>query len=223
MAHKSEYTIDDTWYSKSMAGSGSNDLVFDNVFVSNERLETLDAINFGYAGGTGSIDNWSTRVPMAALFGSFLPAIALGCADGMIDEFIQRQRVRKNAYTKAQGIKNPAGHMRLAESVHEIESLGVYYKHLAEEMQTYGENSERLNEAKFHSLVQRFPFITDRALQVVERLFVGAGSSALATFNPMQRYWRDAHAARMHTGSDYDLNRQWHGRNILGMPGTPDL
>ncbi len=223
MAHRSEFTIDDTWHSKAVAGSGSNDLLFDKLFVSNERLETLDAINFGYASGAGSADNWHQYVPMAAFFSSFLPAIALGCADGMVEEFIKRQKVRKNAYTKAAGIKNPAGHMRLAESIHEIESLTVYYKHLMDQMQEYGENHERLTEDKFHNLVQRMPFITNRALEVVERLFVGAGSSAVASFNPMQRYWRDAHAARMHTGSDYDTALQWHGRNILGMMGTPDL
>lgn len=223
MAHKSEYSIDETWNSQSMAGSGSHDLVFDKLFVSNDRLEALDALNFGYAGGSGSIDTWQTAIPFAAVFSVFFPAIALGCADGMVEQFIQRQRTRKNAYTKAAGIKNPGGHMRLAESVHELESLTVYYKQLMDQMREYGENRERLSEAKFHELLQRMPFITDRAVQIVERLFVGAGSSALATFNPMQRYWRDAHAARMHTGSDYDTAMQWHGRNIMGLMGTPDL
>ncbi|MFK8022849.1 MAG: acyl-CoA dehydrogenase family protein [Ilumatobacter sp.] len=223
MAHRSEFTIEDTWQSKAVAGSGSNDLIFDSLFVSDDRLEALDAITFGYASGQGSIDNWQQRIPMPAVFSVFLPAIALGCADGMVEQFTKRQMTRKNAYTGAQGIKNPAGHLRLAESVHELESLTAYYKQLMEEMQAYGENSERLTEAKFHNLLARMPFITDRALQVVERLFVAAGSSAVASFNPMQRYWRDAHAARMHTGSDYDSFMQLHGRNMIGMPGTPDL
>lgn len=223
MAHRSEFTIKDTWQSKAMAGSGSNDLIFDNLFVSDDRIETLDSITFGYAGGDGSIDSWQQRIPMPVVFSVFLPAIALGCADGMVEQFTMRQKTRKNAYSGAQGIKNPSGHMRLAESVHELESLTAYYKQLMEEMQAYGENAERLTEAKFHNLLARMPFVTDRALQVVERLFVAAGSSAVASFNPMQRYWRDAHAARMHTGSDYDTFMQLHGRNMVGMPGTPDL
>ena len=60
-------------------------------------------------------------------------------------------------------------------------------------------------------------------LDVVERLFVGAGSSALMASNPLQRYWRDAHAVRMHTGSDYDVSKLHHGRNLLGLMPTPDL
>ncbi len=141
----------------------------------------------------------------------------------MIEEFVKRQKVRKHAYTNAAGIVNASGHMRLAESMHEIESLTAYYKQIIDELRDFGERRQRLSEAVFHEMIQRLPFITERALQVVERLFVGAGSSALATCNPMQRYWRDAHAARMHTGSDYDTCMQLYGRNILGLMPTPDL
>jgi 4-hydroxyphenylacetate 3-monooxygenase len=223
LAHKSEYTIDDTWQSRAMAGSGSNDLVFDNLFVSTDRLEGLDALTFGYSKGAGTVDNWLAALPMPASFASFLPAIALGCADGMIEEFVKRQRIRKNAYSGAAGIVNASGHMRLAESMHEIESLTVYFKHIIDQMREFGERRERLTEAAFHEMIQRLPFITERAVQVVERLFVGAGSSAMAIGNPMQRYWRDAHAARMHTGSDYDTCMQWYGRSVLGLMPTPDL
>ena len=53
MAHRSEYTIEDTWHAEAMRGSGSNDLIFDNLFVASHRLEGLDALTFGYARGSG--------------------------------------------------------------------------------------------------------------------------------------------------------------------------
>jgi 4-hydroxyphenylacetate 3-monooxygenase len=223
IAHRSEYTIDDTWRSEAMRGSGSNDLIFDNLFVASNRLEGLDALTFGYASGMGSVDNWISRVPYPIIFSSFLPSIALGCADGMVREFTSRQRGRKNAYTGAAGVLNPGGHMRLAESVHELESLSVYYHHLLDALQQFGEAGERITEARFHELLQRLPFVTHRAVEVVERLFMGAGSSAVMASNPMQRYWRDAHAVRLHTGSDYDVSKLHHGRNLLGLMPTPDL
>jgi len=223
MAHRSQYVIDDTWYSTGMRGSGSKDLVFDNLFVPYRRMESMDAVNFNYSHGAGSVDSWISRVPFPLLFGVFLPAIALGCADGMVAEFTKRQRSRKNAYTGAQGILNPAGYMRLAESVHELESLSVYYRHLLDVIQRHGERSERLTEAKFLEMQTKFPFITTRAGHVIDRLFEGAGSSAIADFNPMQRFWRDGHTVRLHTGSDYDQGLQHHGRNLMGLAPTPDL
>lgn len=222
-AHRSEFTIDDTWYSMGQRGSGSKDLVFDNLFIAQHRLEANTDMNFGFTRGAGTVDSWIVQVPFALLFATFLPAIALGCADAMVEEYTKRQRVRKNAYTNAQGILNPVGYARLAESIHELDAISVYYRHLLNEMQQLGERGERVSEAQFYDMSCRFPFITDRALRIVNRLFEGAGASAIADFNPMQRYWRDAHAARLHTGSDYDTAVQHHGRFLMGLMPTPDL
>ncbi len=223
LAHRSQYTIDDTWYSTGQRGSGSKDLVFDNVFVPYRRMERLDALNFGYTKGHGSVDSWITHLPYALLFAVFLPAVALGCADGMVEQYTKRQRSRKNAYTGAAGILNPAGYMRLAESVHELQSLSAYYDQILAEMQGYAERRERLTEAKFFDMQARLPFVTTRVVEVIERLFIGAGSSAIADFNMMQRYWRDGHTVRLHTGMDYDTAMQNHGRSLSGLPPTPDL
>jgi 4-hydroxyphenylacetate 3-monooxygenase len=223
MVHRSEYTIDDTWYSTGMRGSGSKDLIFKELFVPNRRLERMDAVYLNYSHGAGTVDSWIARIPFPLLFGAFLPAIALGCADGMVDEFITRQRARKNAYTNAQGILNAAGYMRLAESVHELESLTVYYKDLLYSMQGHGERGDRLTEAVSMHMLTTLPFITTRAVEVIERLFVAAGSSAIADFNPMQRFWRDGHTARLHTASDYDTSLQHQGRFLMGLMPTADL
>ncbi len=223
LAHRSEFKIDDTWHSTGMRGTGSKDLVFDNLFVPYARMERLDALNLGYSRGNGQVDSWIARIPFALLFAVFLPAVALGCADGMVAEFTKRQQARKNAYTGAQGILNPAGYMRLAESIHELESLSVYYRHLLDEMQRFGARSERLTEARFFDMQAKFPFITTRAVHVIDRLFEGAGSSAIADFNPMQRYWRDGHTARLHQGMDYDVSLQNHGRSLMGLMPSPDL
>jgi 4-hydroxyphenylacetate 3-monooxygenase len=223
MAHRSEYTIEDTWYSMGMRGSGSKDLIFNELFVPYRRMERMDAVFFNYSHGAGTVDSWIARVPFPLLFAVFLPAVALGCADGMIAEFTKRQRSRKNAYTNAQGILNPAGYMRLAESIHELESLTVYYRHLLESMQRHGERAARLTEAKTLEMQSTLPFISTRALHVIDRLFEAAGASAMADFNPMQRYWRDGHTVRLHLGSDYDISLQHHGRYMLGLMPTADL
>lgn len=222
-AERSQYSIEDTWYSTGQRGSGSKDLVFDNVFIPYHRMERLDALNFGYSKGAGTVDSWITHLPFAVMFAVFLPAVALGCADGMVEQFMKRQRSRKNAYTRANGILNPAGYMRLSESVHELESLTGYYRQILEETQAFGERREKLTEAKFFNMQARLPFIAHRAVNVIDRLFEGAGSSAIADFNVMQRYWRDGHTVRLHTGMDYDTAMQNHGRSMIGLPPTPDL
>jgi alkylation response protein AidB-like acyl-CoA dehydrogenase len=141
----------------------------------------------------------------------------------MVEEYTKRQRSRKSVMTGAQGIVNAASHMRLAESVHELESLTAYYRQLLDSMQEFGASEEPLTEGKFNSMLHSLPFVTNRALGIVQRLFEAAGASAILTSNPMQRYWRDVHACRLHFGQDYDVSRLQHGRNLIGLAPTPDL
>jgi 4-hydroxyphenylacetate 3-monooxygenase len=222
-AHCSEYRIDDTWHVSGLAGTGSNDLVFDSLFVSSERLEQLDAVMFGYSSGAGTVDSWVARLPMAVPFSCFMPAVALGCADGMVEQFIKRQRTRKNAYTQAQGIHNPVGYMRLAEAVIEINALTAFFKSHVEMVQDFGRRGGRLTEQRMHEMIAPYSYVTKRAVEVVDKLFQASGSSAIAKFNPMQRYWRDAHAAGLHIASDHETALQHYGRCLIGLPPTPDL
>jgi alkylation response protein AidB-like acyl-CoA dehydrogenase len=223
MAHRGEFVIDDTWYTAGLRGTGSKDLVFDDLFVPFLRMERMDAIMFNYSHGAGTVDSWLSRVPFPLVFQVFMPAVALGCADGMIEEFTKRQRTRKNVLTGAQGILNPAHYMRLAESAHELESLSVYYRHLVELIQRHGERRERLTEENFLGMQSKIPFLTRRAIHLIDRLMEAAGASAMADFNPMQRYWRDSRTAGLHVASDYDVSLQQHGRFMVGLGPTPDL
>lgn len=223
IAHRSEYVIEDTWYSTGMRGSGSKDLVFDNLFVPHRRMDRLDAMTFNYARGSGGIDSWIARLPMPLLFPVFLSAVALGCADGMLDEFVKRQRTRKNAVSGAKGVLNPAAYMRLAEATNELEAISVFYRHLLDRVQEIGSRDSMPSEEDFLGLDAKFTFITDRANQVIDRLFEASGASAIADFNPMQRYWRDGKTARLHLGSDHDTSLQHFGRFLIGLPPTPDL
>jgi alkylation response protein AidB-like acyl-CoA dehydrogenase len=224
MVHKSDYEIDDTWYSTGQRGSGSKDLVFKDHFVPWKYLERQDAQVFRLSKGIHTNENdWYSAIPFSTLFSIFLPAIALGCADGMKEQFIKRQRSRKNAYTGAQGINNPAGYMRLAEASHDLDAVSVFYDDLLNQIQDFGLNNYDLEETRFMELLSKLAYVTDRGVGVIKRLFEGAGSSAIADFNPMQRYWRDAYAARLHTGSDYDTWLQHYGRSLMGLMPTPDL
>ncbi len=93
--------------------------MFKNLFVPYRRMARLDAVYLTHSHGTGTVDSWVA--PTEWLLNS--PT---------------RQRVPKNAYTGAQGILNAAGYMLLAESVHELEALTVFYKHLLYSMQGHG-------------------------------------------------------------------------------------
>ena len=60
--------------------------------------------------------------------------------------------------------------------------------------------------------------ISRRAVNVVDELFLHAGGSALRSDSPMQRFWRDIHAAANHASNNADPIYQAYGLNTFGNP-----
>jgi 3-hydroxy-9,10-secoandrosta-1,3,5(10)-triene-9,17-dione monooxygenase len=59
---------------------------------------------------------------------------------------------------------------------------------------------------------------SELAIRAVDRLFENSGGRALATGTPIQRFWRDAHAGRVHAINDPERALSIFGRGEFGLP-----
>jgi 3-hydroxy-9,10-secoandrosta-1,3,5(10)-triene-9,17-dione monooxygenase len=59
---------------------------------------------------------------------------------------------------------------------------------------------------------------TGRAIAAVDKLFENSGGRALRTGTPIQRFWRDAHAGRVHAINDPERALALYGTGELGLP-----
>jgi 3-hydroxy-9,10-secoandrosta-1,3,5(10)-triene-9,17-dione monooxygenase len=60
--------------------------------------------------------------------------------------------------------------------------------------------------------------------RAVDVIFTAAGGGAIYENNPIQRAWRDIHAANAHFGVNWDANGITYGRVALGLPAdSPNL
>ena len=62
--------------------------------------------------------------------------------------------------------------------------------------------------------------VTDQqqAIDAVDRLFENSDGRALAVGTPIQRFWRDAHAGRVHAINDPERALSIFGRGEFGLP-----
>src|SRR3546814_17552782 len=74
----SDYQIVDTWYAAALKGTGSKDLVVDDIFVPDYRLETMMALNTGAARGFGTHKADLLTHPFQAIFASGFLVVAYG-------------------------------------------------------------------------------------------------------------------------------------------------
>ena len=54
--------------------------------------------------------------------------------------------------------------------------------------------------------------------EAIDRLFEASGATALANDAPVQRFWRDAHAGRVHAANDPERAYVIFGNNEFGLP-----
>jgi alkylation response protein AidB-like acyl-CoA dehydrogenase len=60
-------------------------------------------------------------------------------------------------------------------------------------------------------------FATKLLAQAVDAVFVAAGGSALDLQHPVQRFWRDIHAASSHISLNWDSVAAMYGQHVFGL------
>jgi resorcinol 4-hydroxylase (FADH2) len=60
-------------------------------------------------------------------------------------------------------------------------------------------------------------FATRLLVQAVDAVFLAAGGSALGLQHPVQRFWRDIHAASSHISLNWDSVSAMYGQHVFGL------
>ena len=69
----------------------------------------------------------------------------------------------------------------------------------------------RLRNRRNHSFASRL------SVQAVDALFAAAGGSGLGLSHPLQRFWRDIHAAGAHISVNWDVVGAMYGQHVFGL------
>jgi alkylation response protein AidB-like acyl-CoA dehydrogenase len=187
-----ECRIIDTWHVTGLCGTGSHDFAVDDIFVPHERTSPHRM------GGTfGFDDPGEHEGPLyrfgIGVIGLGFAAVSLGIARGAINAFVglitspggAKAQLRDNEFTQAQ--LGQAEAQVLAARAFLFEAIGRAWESA---LQTRTVPSE---QQRLISLATRHATIT--MAQVVEALWYAAGAAALFESNPLERRFRDAHAA----------------------------
>lgn len=215
-----ECRIEDVWRAVGLAGTGSNDIVAEKVFVPDHRLINSEAVKGGPTPGSVVNDHYLYRMPALAPFtynlvGSVL-GVARGIAETIVDSLAQQQTRRGAPVASNQSI-----HLRIAESLAEIEAASALV------FRTRDEIIAQAKAAADFPLLERARWRRDVAwaglacVRAVERIFPIVGAQGLMSDHPVQRGWRDLRAMTHHFGLTWDIQGSVYGATLFGFP-SPD-
>lgn len=220
----SDYQINDVWRTVGLRGTGSNDIVVEDVFVPEHR-----ALSFQHVAkckGPGQEVNTGPlyKLPFGSVHPSTITAPIIGMAQGAYDAHVEHQRNRvRAAYAGETAKEDPFAMVRVAEAASEIDAAWLQLISNIEIEYELAKAGEKIPFAQRLKVRRDQVRGTERAIFAVDRMFENSGGRALAEGTPIQRFWRDAHAGRVHAANDPERAYKMFGTGEFGLPVTDGM
>ena len=216
---RTEYTIDDVWHVVGLKGTGSNTVVVKDVFVPSHRFLSYKAMNDGSAGGYENNTAPVYKMPWGTMHPTTISAPIVGMAYGAYAAHVEHQGKRvRAAFAGEKSKDDPFAKVRIAEAASDIDAawrqlignVGDEYALLQAGKEIPFELRARARRDQVRA--------TARSIASIDLLFESAGATALVTGAPLQRFWRDAHAGRVHAANEPERAYLIFGNNEFGLP-----
>lgn len=221
---RENYEIIDVWDMVGLRGTGSNDIVVDDVFV--PEAFTLSMSDTGRCFGPGQEQNTSDlyKLPFHSIFTGTITTPIIGMAMGAYEEHVEMQQKRtRAAYLGEKASLDPFAAVRIARASSEIDAAWALLVNNIREEQSFVAKGEKI-PLKTRLKVRRDQVLgSQRAIDAIDSLFEASGGRALANGTYLQRAWRDAHAGRVHAANDPERALQMYGAHEFGHKIDPGM
>jgi alkylation response protein AidB-like acyl-CoA dehydrogenase len=205
-----------SWRVAGLRGTGSKTVSVDGALVPGHRLLDSQALTVAPRGQTSPL----FCQPFGGTLGLVLAAVAVGGAEGAVEQFRQRVTQRVLRHQGRVQALDPAAQMDLAEAVVQTKSARLLLEDACEIVRVAGEQSTELTALELAELRVRKAHIVRVSTQAVDRLFAASGGGALQETSPLQRFWRDVHAIQAHAGLNWSSHAQNYGSLAVGLGPT---
>lgn len=216
-----DVAVEDVWHTDGMRGTGSHDVLVNDVFVPEHRLVSVLDVYGGTAPGAALHDATAYRWPMVPALALLAAMPALGAAESVADGFAARLGERVLAYSGVAQKQQPSAQIRLGGARVRLRALrGLLDDTVATIEESVGDGVEIPRDVRAHARLAA-AHIVHESRAVVADLLESAGASAHFLNNPLQRAKRDIDVIAGHVVFDYDVGRELAGALEVGVPISP--
>lgn len=218
---KRDYRIEDNWDVAGLIGTGSNDVIIEDVFIPSHRMLTLEQALSGNPPGAAVNPNPLWRIPFFAAISICLCAPAMGMAQGALEVYLEQiggRSTRGAALSQPQKMAEfPTIQTRVAEAAASVDAARMLVRRDCDDiMRVMGEGRPLSVDERARNKGD-LSFAVRLSRQAVDRLFESVGGAGLSNDSLLQRYWRDINAASKHISVNWDMCSTLYGRVALGL------
>lgn len=210
----------DTWHMDGMAGTGSNDVAVEDLFV---PAEMIALGNLGVNKNAAVEDAPPLlRLPFLSLlsFTTMLPA--LGCARAAVDYAKTKIATRTVYASTTRYLDKETTQARIGRADAMTRSAEALLRDAARRLIAFGRSGEASFEDRA-GLRSQIMIALELCRDAVRSLIHSLGASAHQLDCPLQRYQRDVEVVGNHPLYDADIVFEQRGRAVLGLPQSDML
>lgn len=216
----SELSIEDTWFTAGMKGTGSNCVIAKDVFVPEHRLlPMMPAVNSEYP--TPFKDEAAYRaafVPVAALI---LVGAQLGMSRAALAYVVEKAPQRSIAYTSFKKQTDSVSfQIQVSQAAMKIDTAHLHAFRAADDIDNAAMRGEVLDYKTRARVRADTGYVAQYATDAINMLMTAHGAGSFADASPMQRLWRDANTAARHAIVLQPVGEEIYGKALLGVENT---
>lgn len=214
-----EVRIDDTWFVAGLKGTGSKDVVAEDVRVPPHRVVTFVDIARGATPGAALDPSPLYRLPVLPLLSLVCGGVALGLARAAIESF----RARESAGARSTTVTSSTGAMPLAEALASVDAAELLLRRALDDLDRRGAAEARLSAAQRARHLLDGAFVVTACTRAVGALLTAGGADALFDARGLARAFRDLQAMSAHAALQFPAAAERFGRMELGLPADSRL
>jgi alkylation response protein AidB-like acyl-CoA dehydrogenase len=209
---REEAEILDTWHVTGLRGTGSADIVVEDLFVP-ERASHRMLSEERNASCRGPL----YQLPLITVGAMPMASVALGIAQHAVDAFVELSATKAPALTETPLAQRGSTQASFGAAAAALRAARAWHYQVAEDiwgLTAWGESVplERRIEAQLAGA-----HVTQTAVSVVEEMQRLAGATAIYAKHPIERCFRDIHTLKQNAGVSH-RNLEYAGASLLGQP-----
>ena len=217
-----EIEVVDVWHTSGMRGTGSNDVVANDVFVPSDRTMLAADLRGDNPPGAALHPAPWIRYAFTPVLCMVAATPALGGAEAAVDDFRDLARDRVLPYSLGdRQVESHGTQIRLAEARSTVRAARLVWQDAIDTICDTYDNGDSISRADRAPLRLAAAQVVKLSRAAVTTAAEGAGASVYFSHVPLQRIQRDLETLKGHVVYDWDRVAQLAGKIELGGEPAP--
>jgi 3-hydroxy-9,10-secoandrosta-1,3,5(10)-triene-9,17-dione monooxygenase len=216
LLRRSDFEVLDDWHTVGLRGTGSKTIVFEDVFIPDERVVLQKDLSEGKGHGAVMYDSPLYCAAMDFTFSLPIAAPVIGIARSAVRELEARVRQRLESASYRIAAEQAGTLTRIAEASAQIDAARALLLDTARRFCFIpAAEATPLDKAECRRNVA---YAAQLCRHAANSVFEASGASNLFESGELQRLWRDSNVAAAHHGAMWDVHGLNYGREVVGLP-----